>query len=109
MKIIHPLALGILLVSLAVGCAPTANTGPLVEHKSAYNFTVDNSRCQGTYRNLFIYRNNVILGQVQGEPRVFLDVPAGSADYKAAPVLGTSRPFLKTIRLEDNSTWQVCP
>lgn len=95
-------------VSALASCAPTRNTGPLLDQKSAYNFTVDNSRCQGTYRNLFVYRNNVILGQIQGEPRVFLEVPAGSADFKAAPTLGSSKPLQKSFRLESNYTWTLC-
>lgn len=68
---------------------------------------MDNSRCQDTYRNLFIYRNNGILGQVQGEPRVFVDVASASADYKAVSVLGTSRPIQKTFKLQGNDTWTV--
>lgn len=97
------------LLVLTLGCAPTRNTGPLVESKSSYTLTVDNSRCPGTYRSLFIYRNNVILGQVQGEPRAFLEVPAGSADYKAVPVLGNSRPIQKTLKLQSNELWIICP
>lgn len=70
--------------------------------------TVDNSRCSGTYRNAYIYRNNVILGQVQGEPRKFLSIPVGSADFKATPTLGTSTPIFKSIKISGDTTWLVC-
>ncbi len=88
------------LVILA-GCVPALQGNAVV-------LTVDNSRCQGTYRNLYIYRNNVILGQVQGEPRKFLSVPQGSGDFKATPTLGTSQPLFKSIKLERDTTWMVC-
>lgn len=87
---------------LLSACAPSAL------RPSSFNLTVDNSRCQGTYRTVFIYRNNVIMGQAQGEPRTFLSVPAGSADFKATPVLGNSPSLFKTIRLEKDEVWRLC-
>ncbi|GIW24865.1 MAG: hypothetical protein KatS3mg069_1132 [Meiothermus sp.] len=90
-----------LMVFLAA-CVPNAL------RPSSFSLTVDNSRCQGTYRTVFIYRNNVIMGQVQGEPRTFLSVPAGSADFKATPVLGNSPSLFKTIRLEKDEVWRLC-
>ncbi len=95
---------GVLLGWIVVlsACAPSAL------RPSSFSLTVDNSRCQGTYRTVFIYRNNVIMGQVQGEPRTFLSVPAGSADFKATPVLGNSPSLFKTIRLEKDEVWRLC-
>jgi hypothetical protein len=90
------------LILVFCACIPSTLGG------NTFILTVDNSRCQGTYRTLFIYRNNVILGQVQGEPRQFLSVPAGNADFKAAPTIGTSAPIQRAIRLEGNQTWRVC-
>ena len=107
MKIARLLA-AVLTLSVLASCAPTRNTGPLLDQKATYNLNVDNSGCQGTYRNVFIYRNNVILGQVQDEPRVFVDIAAGSADFKAAPTLGNSKAIQKTFKLDSNITWRVC-
>lgn len=90
------------LILIFAACIPNAVGG------NTFTLTVDNSRCQGTYRTLYIYRNNVILGQVQGEPRQFLGVAAGSADFKAAPTIGTSAPIQRALRLEGNLTWRVC-
>ncbi|MFN3392191.1 MAG: hypothetical protein ACK40N_10560 [Meiothermus ruber] len=90
------------LTALLCACAPNAL------RPATFNLTVDNSRCQGTYRTVFVYRNNIILGQVQGEPRIFLSLPAGSADFKATPVLGNSPALFKTIRLEKDEVWRLC-
>lgn len=89
-------------ILIFTACIPSTAGG------NTFTLTVDNSRCQGTYRNMYIYRNNVILGQVQGEPRQFLNIALGSADFKASPTLGTSTPIQKSLRIESNQTWRVC-
>jgi len=71
-----------------------------------YNLIIDNTRCAGTYRTLVVYINNQLLGQVVGT-RVF-NVPTGSQDFKASPLVGNSPAIFKTLRMEKDEIWKVC-
>lgn len=93
--------LGLIAGILLVGCAPLLQDYTVV-------LTVDNTKCTGTYRTVYVYRNNVIIGQVTGYPKKILSIPVGSADFKAVPMVGNSQPIFKSIKIAQDTVWNIC-